>query len=77
MHVKSGKVCAMAGEGTVDNDIEHLKGSGWVCYIPRVNNPVATYGNSRPAWVVLLGAYLSHYFLYVIPFLLFAGTFSY
>ena len=52
----------MDGEDTVYNNIEKFKGSGRVCYFPGVNNPVATYGNSCPLWVLLLGVYLAHYF---------------
>ena len=50
----------MEGEDTVYNDPEKLDGSSWGFYISWVNNPVTTYGNSRPVGVVLLGAYLAH-----------------
>ena len=50
----------MEGEDTVYNDPEKLDGSSWGFYISWVNNPVTTYGNSRPVGVVLLGAYLEH-----------------
>ena len=45
----------MTGEDTVMNDIENLEGGYGGCYIPGVNNPVATYGNSRYVELVLLG----------------------
>ena len=61
-HVNAGNFCAMVGEDTVYNDLEKLEGSGWGCYTPWVNNPVATYGNSRPVGIVLLGTYPTHYF---------------
>ena len=48
----------MTGEDTVYNDLENIEGSGGGYYIPWVNNFVATDGDSRPLWVVLLGAYL-------------------
>ena len=49
----------MAGEDTVYNDLEKIEGSAWGYYIPWVNIPVSTYGNSRPVEVVLLGEYLA------------------
>ena len=61
-HVKAGTFCAMTGEDAIYNDLEKLEGSCWSCYIPVVNNHVATYVNPHPFWVVLLGAYLAHYF---------------
>ena len=50
----------MAGEDTVYNDIEKLEGRGGGCYISWVNNFVATDGDLRPVWFVLLGAYLTY-----------------
>ena len=61
-HVKVGKFCTMSVEDTVYNDIEKLKGISGGCYIPCLNSSVATFGSLCPVWVVLLGAYLTHYF---------------
>ena len=61
-HVKAGKLCAMEGDETVYNDLGKLEGSSGGCYIIWVNNCVATDGDYRPFWVVLVGEYLAYYF---------------
>ena len=52
----------MAREDTVHNYHNNLDVISGGFYIPCLNSSVATYGSLCPVWVVLLGAYLTHYF---------------
>ena len=62
MHVKEGKLCTMAVNDTVYNDLSKFEGGCGGCYIPWVNYYITTNGDSITVGVVFLGAYLAHYF---------------
>ena len=61
-HIKSGKHFSLAGNDTVYNYLGKFKGRCGGCYIPWLNDYVATNGDSIPVGVVFLGEYLAYYF---------------
>ena len=54
IYVKAQKVCAFAGEDTIDEEFEELQRGGWCANISRIADEVAADGDSCAVGVLLL-----------------------